>query len=207
MKKIVEKVNDYFNSCIQEHGMTSKGVGWNGQESHDLRFEQLVKIINKETDFSILDYGCGYGALIEYMKRYYENFNYSGYDISEEMIKTAKSKFHDYSNALFTSNENMLLPVDYTIINGVFNVKLDSSNKDWQEFIIENLKKVNELSIKGFSFNMLTKYSDIERMEDYLYYGDPCFFFDLCKKSFSKNVALLHDYKLYDFTILVRKDL
>ncbi|MBM3138043.1 MAG: class I SAM-dependent methyltransferase, partial [Chloroflexi bacterium] len=29
--------------------------------------------------------------------------------------------------------------------------------------------------------------------------------FDYCKVNFSKNVALLHDYKLYDFTIIVRK--
>ena len=38
-----------------------------------------------------------------------------------------------------------------------------------------------------------------------LYYGDPCFFFDHCKTRYSKQVGLLHDYGLYEFTILVRK--
>ena len=54
---------------------------------------------------------------------------------------------------------------------------------------------------------MLTRYSDEEYIEKRpeLYYGDPCFFFDYCKKHFSRNVALLHDYEIYDFTILVRK--
>ena len=42
-------------------------------------------------------------------------------------------------------------------------------------------------------------------MKDHLFYADPCFFFDHCKKHFSKNVALLHDYGMYEFTILVRK--
>jgi len=42
-------------------------------------------------------------------------------------------------------------------------------------------------------------------MKDDLYYADPCYFFDYCKKKFSKNIALLHDYGLYEFTILVRK--
>ncbi len=32
------------------------------------------------------------------------------------------------------------------------------------------------------------------------------FFFDYCKRNFSKNVALLRNYGLYDFTVLVRKD-
>ena len=38
-----------------------------------------------------------------------------------------------------------------------------------------------------------------------LYYADPCELFDRCKRRYSRNVALLHDYDLYEFTILVRK--
>jgi hypothetical protein len=38
-----------------------------------------------------------------------------------------------------------------------------------------------------------------------LYYADPAQVFDYCKRRFSPNVALLHDYGLYEFTILVRK--
>ena len=40
---------------------------------------------------------------------------------------------------------------------------------------------------------------------DYLYYADPGRLFDLCKRRYSRNIALLHDYGLYEFTILVRK--
>jgi hypothetical protein len=43
-------------------------------------------------------------------------------------------------------------------------------------------------------------------MRDDLYYADPLFLFDYCKRNFAKNVALLHDYRIYDFTIIVRKD-
>jgi len=42
-------------------------------------------------------------------------------------------------------------------------------------------------------------------MREDLYYADPCFIFDYCKRNFSRNVALLHDYELYEFTIIVRK--
>jgi hypothetical protein len=44
-------------------------------------------------------------------------------------------------------------------------------------------------------------------MQKHLYYADPCAIFDLCKRRYSRNVALLHDYGLYEFTIVVRKDL
>ena len=56
-----------------------------------------------------------------------------------------------------------------------------------------------------FSFNILTKYSEKNYMQDHLYYADPLFFFDYCKQNFSKNVSLIHDYNLYEFTILVKK--
>ena len=56
---------------------------------------------------------------------------------------------------------------------------------------------------KGISFNLLTKYADYEA--DNLYYGDPLYFFDYCKRNLSKYVTLLHDYELYEWTILVKK--
>ena len=68
------------------------------------------------------------------------------------------------------------------------------------------LDEFNRLSRRGFSSNFLTKYSDADKMRPDLYYADPLFLFDYCKRNFSRNIALLHDYRLYDFTLLIRKD-
>jgi hypothetical protein len=64
---------------------------------------------------------------------------------------------------------------------------------------------MDRAACKGFAFNCLTTYSDPERLRDDLYYGDPCYYFDLCKRLYSRHVALLHDYGLWEFTIIVRK--
>ena len=48
--------------------------------------------------------------------------------------------------------------------------------------------------------------SDKKFMQDNLYYADPLFIFDFCKRNFAKNISLIHDYDLYEFTILVTKD-
>jgi hypothetical protein len=42
-------------------------------------------------------------------------------------------------------------------------------------------------------------------MRSDLHYADPGRLFDYCKRRFARNVALLHDYGLYEFTLLVRK--
>jgi hypothetical protein len=57
----------------------------------------------------------------------------------------------------------------------------------------------------GFAFNCLTSYSDSDKLRDHLYYANPNELFDFCKRQYSRNIALLHDYDLYEFTILVRK--
>lgn len=62
---------------------------------------------------------------------------------------------------------------------------------------------MNKKSTKGFSFNMLTDMVDFRAKN--LYYGNPCYYFEICRKYFSKKVTLLHGYSLFEWTILVLK--
>ena len=200
-KKIINKVDQYYSEKISEFGTTSKGVDWNGEESHYLRFEQLTKILTKNKDFTLLDFGCGYGSLIQFLNEKKFDYNYTGYDISSAMLNEGKKKFQAYNFTNEISN-NLF---DFTIANGIFNVKLSTPKKEWEKYMFKTLNQINNLSAEGFSFNILTSYSDKKYMKDYLYYANPLEIFDYCKRNFSRNVALLHDYELYEFTVLVRK--
>lgn len=95
---------------------------------------------------------------------------------------------------------------DYIVTSGIFNVRQDVGVEEWREYILSTISMFAEHANEGFAFNCLTMYSDADRMQEYLYYADPLFLFDYCKTHFSRNVALLHDYDIYDFTILVRRD-
>ena len=203
MDKIGKEVKAYYNAKLTSFGTTPQGVDWNSIESQELRFEMLSKVIGTSNQFSILDYGCGYGSMLNFFKEKFEKFYYIGYDISDKMIGAAIDKFSN-EDAVFTS-ESPKNQVDYVIASGIFNIKLDNSDEDWQDYIEKTLIEINKLATKGFAFNILTSYSDSEYMKDYLYYAIPSDLFDFCKKNFSKNVALLHDYDLYEFTVLVRK--
>lgn len=205
-KKITEGVKQYYSEKILTHGATSKGVDWNSTESQHLRFKQLCKILPEDVAFSLCDFGCGYGELFKYLHMNLKShFQYLGFDIAPAMIAEAKKQNQENKNVSFTT----LTPShqqDFTIASGIFNIRLHlADDNEWQEYIIQTLHQLNDISTKGFSFNALTSYSDKEFMQDYLYYANPTFLFDYCKLNFSKNVALLHDYNLYEFTILVRK--
>ncbi len=204
---IRERVADYYSEKVRQHGETAHGVDWNSTESQETRFDQLLGIVPfGTTEYSLLDYGCGYGAMIDVLTQRGQPFRYMGYDVSEEMILRAR-RLNPGDPWEFTTNEAELRPSDYVVASGVLNVKLETSEAEWKGYVLETLDELHMLSLKGFAFNALTSYSDPEHMRDDLFYADPSWLFDHCKRTYSGQVALLHDYGLYEFTILVRKNL
>lgn len=203
--QILNQVGKYYSEKIIKNGATPQGVDWNSLESQQLRFEVLSQAINNEEKFSVLDYGCGFGSMYDYFKTKYVDFDFTGFDISTEMINEAIKQHENDTQVNWVTALNETQSYDYAIASGIFNVRLENTDEQWLEYILDTLGKLNKCANKGFSFNVLTKYSDKEFMKDYLYYADPLFLFDYCKKKFSRNVALLHDYNLYEFTLIVRK--
>jgi len=207
MSKIpnLDHVKSYFDKRIQEHGASPRGSDWNSETSQNTRFDQLLKVVETQS-FSLLDYGCGYGALADYLESKGLEADYYGYDILESAIDTARQVHAKKNRRAFFTDKSALPACDYTVASGIFNFRGEQSFEDWTEYVLGVLHEFNQLSQRGFSSNFLTKYSDADKMRPDLYYADPLFLFDYCKRNFSKNVALLHDYRLYDFTLIVRRD-
>ncbi len=203
----LDQATKYYEDLLSAHGSTPRGVDWNSDASQETRFAQLLKVCDTSQKFSILDYGSGYGALVEYLSSRGCRFEYFGYDLSEKMVLKGQEAYKGRPECHFSCHPEELTCSDYAVASGTFNIKLEADPEEWTRYVIGELNRMNELALKGFSFNLLTSYSDAEYMKSYLYYADPCFIFDYCKKHFARNVALLHDYGLYDFTVLVRKQL
>lgn len=202
----LSSITDYFNACFEDYGATPKGVDYRGAERQEACFEQLVKLLPVETsDFSLIDYGCGYGALYKWLlKQRGDQFDYQGFDLVAPMIDAAKAAYAP-DNIRFTADETELEPADYVIASGIFNLRQQVDDTEWLDHIKATLDRMWALSEVGMAFNILTSYSDADKLRDHLYYADPCLFFDHCKRRYSRNVALLHDYDVYEFTILVRR--
>lgn len=203
-----EKFESFYNDHLKKFGSTAQGVGWKNEDAQRIRFQQLVKIIGQHEDsFSINDLGCGIGDFNTFLRENEYQFIYRGYDVMPEMIQEAKRRFDKLSNTFFKiiGSAQEMEVAHYTVASGIFNIRFNCDDDSWLKYILETLTYINEKSTDGFVFNVLTKYSDHEFMKKELYYADPGFLFDYCKTNFSKNVALLHDYDQYDFTILVKQ--
>jgi SAM-dependent methyltransferase len=204
--KIRGDVESYYSEKLEVHGPTAQGVDWNSPNSQRLRFVQLLKLIDHNQPFTINDYGCGYGALADYLRSEGDAFQYLGFDISPKMIAKANELHAGMQGVAFVCKERDLREAHYTVASGIFNVRLKAATEAWEGYMLRTLAAINGLSKRGFAFNVLTKYSDPEFQRPDLYYADPLLLFDYCKTTFSRFVTLLHDYPLYEFTVLVRKE-
>ena len=198
-------VAEYYDGKLDQFGTSPAGVDWNSAESQQVRFRQLARLLpGNDTEFSLLDYGCGYGALLDYLQPAYSKIRYTGFDISAKMISAAAGS-HPSSAAEWLTKIADGRKFDYVVASGIFNVRLEQPKVEWEEYILASLAEFNRLAAGGFAFNILTSYSDPEYRKDYLHYADPQLMFEHCMRTFSPQVALLHDYQLYEFTVIVRR--
>ncbi len=207
IENALKGLQNFFENTIKTHGADPKGVDWKDEASQHLRFEQLMKIHKDAAQpFTILDFGCGYGALVKYLQMQGYQFTYTGYDMTPAVVEAATKVFHDMPNCHFTTDLSSIAPQDYVIGSGLFNMKFaDTPEDEWYRHMLNTIDTMWGLCTTGLAFNSLTSYSDPEYMRADLYYPDPTQIFDYCKRNLSKQVALLHDYGIYDFTILVRR--
>jgi SAM-dependent methyltransferase len=202
---IFRTVAQYYDDRLRRFGATPYGVDWNSAESQVLRFSKLLTVVDDDAAAHVIDYGCGYGALADYLRTWRTPVSYQGFDICEAMVQCARALHTADPLASFTADAAGLRPADFVVASGIFNVKLEQSVHDWRDYVLNTLKAMDALACRGFAFNMLSTCSDLEKRRQDLYYADPLETFDLCRRDFSPRVALLHDYPLYEFTILVRK--
>lgn len=202
---ILTDVASYYARRIEEHGQTPAGVDWNSQAGQIMRFDQLLKVVDPLQPYSIADIGCGYGALLDHIRQLGHTVRYTGIDIAVPMIEEANNRFAGAEDVAFKLGKVPGEVFDYCVASGIFNVRFSRTDQEWLAYLIETLDMMNAHSQRGFAFNCLTSYSDPDRMRRDLYYADPLHLFDLCKRRYSRQVAILHDYKLYEFTMIVRK--
>lgn len=201
-----DDVARYYTDKVRRHGPSAQGVDWRDDESQRTRFAQLLRVADDADRVEVLDYGCGYGALVDELDRDGRPFRWVGFDISDAMLDEARARYGDRAECAVVADEATLEALDFVVASGIFNVRLETDEGAWRRYVERVVDRLDALSRRGFAFNMLTSYSEPEKMRPDLYYADPLAWFDRCKRQYSRQVALLHDYELWEFTIVVRKN-
>ena len=197
----------HYSSLAKRHGDSPRAAQWRGSQSQERRWEILFEI-GDLSDAKILDFGCGTGAMYASLRRCFDfTGEYVGCDISEGMLKIARSKF---PRVRFEALDIFADPpgemFDYVFVSGAFN----NDHPDAHDFVRAAIPRLFARARKGFAFNALSAYAANHVIE--LIYLDPVELFDWVRREVTPLVTLRHDYRIdeeeqpEDFTLYLRRE-
>jgi SAM-dependent methyltransferase len=201
---ILHEVATYYASKLETHGATPQGVDWNGADSHERRHRQFLHLLNGGLEASIIDLGCGFGDFWRFLRAEGHRGNFIGYDIAPSMIERARQIHGESGDRRWRVGAEPAEIADFAIASGIFNVKGDVPDENWTGYVHHTIDILARAGRRGFAFNMLSTSSDPERRRPNLYYADPVDMLARCLLRYGRSVALLQDYGLYEFTVIVR---
>lgn len=205
-----QELVQHYEHCLEQHGANHKGVDWPNEKDMNTRFAVMLDIskpFNKLNQFTLLDLGCGYGALLDYLKNHdlLNRFHYKGIDLSQKMIQVAIDK-HDASH--FERRDILIEKLvadsfDFIIMNGLFTEKRHLSQANMEMFFVKMIKAAYEASRLGIAFNVMNHH--VDWMRDDLFYLPFDRIVSILKENTSRHLTIRADYGLYEYTVYVYK--
>jgi SAM-dependent methyltransferase len=207
--KLLQPVIRAYELRLKEFGNNARGVFWQNKEYQLKRFEILSRIFDPASngqDIIIHDFGCGYGALFDYLadKPIMTNAHYIGSDMSSQMVSAARQNIGD-PRAKFRHHLLAVDIADYTLVSGTFNMHLGQDEEEWETYIKKSLVQLWSKTQVGLAFNMLR--DNTQDIYDGLFYINGYDLFDFCATHLSPNIVIQNDSPLLpDWTFYIRKD-
>ncbi|MCW5650148.1 MAG: class I SAM-dependent methyltransferase [Ramlibacter sp.] len=205
LKGSLREIAQYYTHKINRYGPTPLGVDWPCKPTQDLRFIQLMKVVRgSQNSFSINDLGCGYGALLPFLRRRFsgKTIDYSGLDISKAMVVEALKLWAGDARATFQIGHEFAHPADYSVASGIFNIKLNCSEAAWTRYIQKTLRHLHSVSRCGYAVNFLSQPTLSDGLPPEVYFASANAWKVFCERELNSSVTVISDYGMHEFTLL-----
>ena len=151
----VEQPTKYFSSLYEKYGVDERSLGWS-KHKQDYRFYQAARYMQDSN--SVLDIGCGFADLYDYLRKRFTGIEYYGIDVMEEYVNIAANKYQG-ENATFCCTDFWGIPWDRTwdwiVECGLFGLR-QFDDEGMYEYIDRTMKKAMDLANVGIAFNFLS---------------------------------------------------
>ena len=147
-----KRIIDRHRHSVWMYGPTVQALYIESIEAQEIRFDVLLDCGIKNGD-TVLDVGCGFADFYRYMCAKGLEIDYTGIDLSPDMIESAKARSPDlklYQGDLFDFDPPEK-SYDWVFLSGALNEPL----KDDGEYVRSMLPRLYSACRKGLAFNLL----------------------------------------------------
>ena len=202
---VYERVRAYYTAKLARHGASPRGVDWSCTATQWLRFVQLLKICSFDAPFSLIDLGCGYGALVSFLAERFPraSVDYLGVDLSPAMVRRARRRNRGNPAIRFRTGWSCPQQADYIVASGIMNLKLGCSIALWESLVRATLVDMRRMSRRGFAVNFLAA-SPLSVPPEMLYCPRPGIWSRFCEEELGCAVEVRDGYGIREYTLLAR---
>lgn len=205
-------LQEHYERCLEEAGVTPQGVDWPNGRDLEARFATQLEILRSVPQAAeplrVLDLGCGPGLLLDYLSATdaLERIEYLGVDLSPPMIAAAQARWPDRQ---FEARDIIAQPleplsVDVVIMNGVLTERRGIPRERMVALAESLVTAAFQTARYGVAFNAMSRHVDWER-EDLFHWG-----FDevasFLTRTLTRHIAIRADYGLYEFSAFAYRE-
>lgn len=195
----LKTIENYFNTNAIKHKQSIESLNWGSKRTQEIRFHIFSEIANLEGK-SILDVGCGFGDFCTFLqKKLGLKIDYTGVDISKEIVTQAKAKNPDLEILHLNILEEQIGQFDYVVGSGIHNIKLEDNYGFFQTM----LEKMFSLAKEGVATNFI--YKGETEFDAHIFAYEQEKILSMAQK-LSPFLELRSDYLPHDMTLFLYKN-
>ncbi len=192
-----------YEKRLQEFGYSPATLGWGRNGRQEVRFSVLAELALQQPQSSVLDVGCGFCDLYDFLKNRGWRGHYTGVDIVPGLLEVARQRHPqlDIRQLDITDDSAPLEEYDFVISSGAFNAALSSgTNESHIEFA---LRSMHRRSRRATCVDFLSSYVDFQKPG--AHHTDPSWALAAARR-LTRRVHLRLDYMPYEFAIFLFRD-
>lgn len=198
-----QKVVGHYEQRLDRHGYSTQALGWSKAGRHDLRFRVLAAPALAEPESSVLDVGCGFADLYQFLRGQGWRGRYLGIDLVPGFLEIARQRHPGIEVRQADISELADLPrkFDYVIASGIFEFQM--AQQDTAQYVAAALGNMFRAAGKLACADFMTSYVDFQHPG--AWHCNPGWALAQGKK-LSRRVALRHDYLPFEFALFIYVD-
>ena len=192
-----------YETRLRKFGYSPETLGWGKGGRQNNRFSVLAQPALANSTGSVLDIGCGFADLLEFLVAQGWRGSYTGVDLVPAVVKVAQERHPGHKIFVLDVSEDVssIKPHDHVIASGVLNARLKSGdNLAYSKHI---MRTMFGLARKTLSIDFLSTHVDFQASD--AWHIDPHWACEVVRE-LSPRFVMRCDYMPYEFALLIYCD-